>query len=113
LDFWLGFEGVELGTSRPFVHQGIEISFPAPYCFSKILPNPKHPELRAFEYLRSIIPTSITPKVVIPSPNFLRVFRPNNDPYPSVYQNIEKFYDDIRLVLKEMLLCLYLNVIIH
>jgi hypothetical protein len=48
---------------------------PTPQVVGKVTYNPNHPEFRAFEYLKSVTPAGVTPKVVVPSPNFLFVFR--------------------------------------
>jgi hypothetical protein len=54
------------------------------YVKGKITYNPNHPDFRAFEYLKSISPAGTIPKVVIPSPNFLIVFRDwKTDKWPS------------------------------
>lgn len=76
----MGFDSQELPKELPF---GI-------YAKGKISYNPNHPEFRAFEYLKSVTPSEITPKVIVAAPNFLLVFRDwKTDKFPSfVYKFI-------------------------
>lgn len=115
-DFWAGFLGVKTNSEYPkFPNQIVnsyigDTKFEAftPYVTEKILYNPFHPEFRAWEFLRSVTPKGIIPKVIVPSPNFLLVFRDwKTDKFPASYKTLDNFLADIAEVLKQTLLHFY------
>jgi methionine synthase II (cobalamin-independent) len=74
------------------------------YAYDKISSNPNHAEYAAFTYLKSVTPEGIIPKILVPSPLYLIVFRDDDDPYPkSAYKNKDEFYKDITQVYIETL----------
>jgi methionine synthase II (cobalamin-independent) len=119
LDFLCGLNGVKVGTTTVFeeigkipkyVAEGMSgwLKLTVPYAYGKISSNPNHPEYSNFEYLKSVTPAGIIPKILIPSPLYLSVFRPKDDPYPKdVYSSADEFYDDISIAYKETLLAFY------
>jgi methionine synthase II (cobalamin-independent) len=68
------------------------------YVYDKLSWNPNHEEYAAFSYLKSVTPAGIIPKVLVPSPLYLVVFRDEDDPYPSVYSSRDEFFKDISQV---------------
>jgi methionine synthase II (cobalamin-independent) len=119
LDFCVGLLGVERQedlNARVFnneaaikeasTHRDIP-PIPLPHAIGKIAANPSHPEYSSFEYLKSITPAGVIPKIMIPSPNFLVVFR-KDDPYPkTAYSNKEDYYKDISAAYRETILHFY------
>lgn len=81
---------------------------PIPYADGKVTANPEHPEYYGFEYLKSVTPEGIIPKIVVPTPVYLTIFRSKDDPYPkNAYNSAEEFYDDIAVAYKETFLTFY------
>lgn len=122
-DFWVGFHGVRGEHKFPVSNAALaplkeaveaaeagkpsRFSIRTPYVFEKIVFNPDHPEFRAFDYLKSVTPANIIPKVIIPAPNFLRVFRGKGDEFPPAYPNKDAFYADVSDVLHQAILEFY------
>jgi methionine synthase II (cobalamin-independent) len=79
-----------------------------PHVEGKISSNPEHPEYTAFKHLKSVTPAGIIPKVIIPSPLFLTIMRPDDNPFPKpAYTNEEDFHKDISKAYHETILHFY------
>jgi len=61
----------------------------------KIAENPNHPFYRDFEYLKSVTPEGITPKVTIPSPSLIINRDHRSDLYADYYDSWTDFLDDL------------------
>ena len=61
----------------------------------KIDENPNHPFYRDFEYLKSVTPEGITPKVTIPSPSLIINRDHRSDLYADYYDSWTDFLDDL------------------
>ena len=61
----------------------------------KIAENPNHPFYRDFEYLKSVTPEGITPKVTIPSPSLIINRDHRSDLYADYYDSWTDFLDDV------------------
>ena len=59
----------------------------------KIAENPNHPFYRDFEYLKSVTPEGITPKVTIPSPSLIINRDHRSDLYADYYDSWTDFLD--------------------
>ena len=59
----------------------------------KIAENPNHPFYRDFEYLKSVTPEGITPKVTIPSPSLIIKRDHRSDLYADYYDSWTDFLD--------------------
>ena len=57
----------------------------------KIAENPNHPFYRDFEYLKSVTPEGITPKVTIPSPSLIINRDHRSDLYADYYDSWTDF----------------------
>ena len=57
--------------------------------------NPNHPFYRDFQYLQSIIPEGITPKVTIPSPSLVIARDHRSDRYADYYEDWQAFLDGL------------------
>jgi hypothetical protein len=63
-----------------------------PYAYGKVSSNTNHPEYVVFEYLKSVTPEGIIPKIDIPSPIYLTIFCTKDDPYPKdIYGSVEQW----------------------
>lgn len=73
----------------------------------KIIANPNHPELAGFDYLKSITPAGITPKILIPSPVFFFANIKPTDKVPEPYKTLDEAIIDAGNAYKETLLEFY------
>lgn len=113
-DFLVAWNGVE--RNAPITEEkdwntgeglGKFNSFRFPVTVGKISANPNHPELAHFDYLRSIVPEGITPKVLIPTPTFFFSGRGIHDPAPAPYTSLEEWYQDIAKAYRDTILQFY------
>lgn len=75
-----------------------------PQAVGKVKANPNHPEYRGFEYLKSITPPGIIPKIVVPSPNYITH---QGFALASVYHSNEELYADISQAYLDTFLAFY------
>ncbi len=61
----------------------------------KVAENPDHPFYRDFQYLQSIVPEGVTPKVTIPSPSLVIKRDHRSDLYADYYENWSDFLDGL------------------
>lgn len=61
----------------------------------QVAENPEHPFYRDFEYLKSIVPEGVTPKVTIPSPSLVINRDHRSDLYADYYENWQEFLDGL------------------
>lgn len=109
-DFWGGVNGVKAINRALGPPNAPEprVYVKAPEAYDKVSFNPNNPEFSHFEFLKSVTPTGVIPKVLIPSPNFLRVFRTPGDEYPSpAYSSKDAFYYDVSSTLNANILEYY------
>lgn len=114
-DFYQHFNG--LGLSSPAVFDGPPSEKSKAVDGLKFLRvegklgyNENHPEFRAFEFLKSITPSGVIAKWLIPSPTFPFVFTgaDYDNQFPAPYtNNKELFYSDLSEVLGKTIAHLY------
>lgn len=61
----------------------------------QVAENPNHPFYRDFEYLKSIVPEGVTPKITIPSPSLVINRDHRSDLYADYYENWQAFLDGL------------------
>lgn len=61
----------------------------------QVTENPNHPFYRDFEYLKSLAPEGVTPKVTIPSPSLVINRDHRSDRYADYYENWTAFLDGL------------------
>ena len=73
----------------------------------KITENPEHPFYRDFEYLKSIVPEGVTPKVTIPSPSLIINRDHRSDLALDYYETWNDFLDGLAQAYKDTILHFY------
>lgn len=73
----------------------------------KVAYNPEHPFFADFEYLKSVLPEGVEPKVTIPSPSLIPNRDGRSDRWPEFYENWTDFLDDLAQAYRQTLLYFY------
>ncbi|WP_305774471.1 vitamin B12 independent methionine synthase [Lactococcus lactis] len=73
----------------------------------KVAFNPEHPFFADFNYLKSLLPEGVEPKVTIPSPSLIPNRDGRSDRWPEFYGSWEEFLDDLAQAYHETLLHFY------
>lgn len=95
-DFHWNFLGIDHYTpsaGMPFANSVASIVDLVKYT-GKIQYNPEHSFFAAFEYLKSVTPAGITPKVCIPSPSML-IFDILGGTPPAPYTSVDEYIQDL------------------
>lgn len=99
-DWFWGLKGVEKrDTAHGLQFAHIELRAETFWITSKVEYNPEHPFFKWFEFLKSVVPSGIVPKVCIPSGTVLlnrfnpALLHPNTD--PKAYTENTTLFDDL------------------
>ena len=108
LDFLWGLNGVEAyDQDDSYKFHGAKTRTTNVRLTGKVAFNPEHPFFADFEYLKSVTPAGVEPKVTIPSPSMILARDGRSDLYGNFYDSWEGYLDDIAQAYHDTLQHLY------
>ncbi|WP_190289034.1 vitamin B12 independent methionine synthase [Lactococcus kimchii] len=108
LDFLWGLNGVEAYEQEDsYKFHGAKTRTTNIQLTGKVAFNPEHPFFADFEFLKSVLPDGVEPKVTIPSPSLIPNRDGRSDRWPEFYGTWEEFLDDLAQAYHETLLHFY------
>lgn len=108
LDFLWGLNGVaSYNQEDSYKFHGAKTRTTNIQLVDKIAFNPEHPFFSDFEYLKSVLPEGVEPKVTIPSPSLIPNRDHRSDRWPEFYENWTDFLDDLAKAYHETILHFY------